>query len=91
METKETQKLSLKDIYTQNKRMIDEGYTELFTVQFKNGRIFHVNCENRSQKRRFMRICVSLHEYIQDMYEEVNGIHTIKQFENFMEDPEMYL
>jgi len=55
--------------------------TTLFEVKTKDGRMFRVFCANSKQRERFL-IAVFGKNYA--ITEIVNGMHTIKQFEQII-------
>jgi hypothetical protein len=55
--------------------------TTLFEVKFYDGRKFNVFCQGRSQINRFIMFTNKLKNEIESITEILNGIHTIKQFE----------
>lgn len=58
--------------------------TTLYKITFKDGRIFKIFCANKKQKQRLLRVHTGLHE--QEALLEIleNGIHNIKQFEDYL-------
>jgi len=57
--------------------------TTLYTIRFKNGRLFNVFCANKNQKERFLK---SIRNTKDITVETVNGIHTVTQWEAMTKD-----
>jgi hypothetical protein len=57
--------------------------TTLYTIRFKNGRLFNVFCANKNQKQRFLK---SIRFTKGIKIETVNGIHTVAQWEAMTKD-----
>lgn len=56
--------------------------TTLFRVQFTNGSEYRVYCANKSQKDRFFKAFKSSETFDNvKVTEVINGIHTVKQWE----------
>jgi hypothetical protein len=55
--------------------------TTLFEVIFYDGRKFNIFCSGKAQIKRFREQCEFLKNEIEHIIEQVNGIHTISQFE----------
>ena len=55
--------------------------TTLFEVKFYNGSKFNVFCNGKSQKTRFFKFIEKNKNEIEYWKDLINGIHTIKQFE----------
>ena len=56
--------------------------TTLYKITFKDGGVYKVFCANRHQKDRFLKTAILLNSY---QWEELeNGIHTIKQWEEII-------
>lgn len=55
--------------------------TTVFEVIFYDGRKFNVFCSGKAQIKRFREQCAFLKNEIEHIIEQVNGVHTITQFE----------
>jgi len=59
--------------------------TTIFEIKFKDGRKFKVFCANSSQKKRTLKAYNSIKELLISIEDITSGIHTCKQFEQFIE------
>jgi hypothetical protein len=57
--------------------------TTIFEISFEDGRKFRVFCYGRNQIKRFKEIILKLTD-VKEVFELVNGIHTISEFEKIM-------
>jgi len=55
--------------------------TKLFEVILYDGRKFNIFCSGKAQIKRFREQCAFLENEIEHITEQVNGIHTISEFE----------
>lgn len=55
--------------------------TTIFQVKFHNGAVFNVFCSGRNQVQRFKIFAEKNKTEIESIVDLLNGIHTIKQFE----------
>jgi len=61
--------------------------TTLYEIKYPDGRLFRVNCANKSQKSRLLKSIAKLNQSNENIVikEITNGIHTVKQWENIVE------
>jgi len=57
--------------------------TTLYKITFQDGREYRVFCGNKAQKKRFYKMVETLKDY-ETLEELTNGIHTIKQWEEII-------
>jgi|GWRWMinimDraft_5_1066013.scaffolds.fasta_scaffold19359_2 hypothetical protein len=55
--------------------------TTLFEVIFYDGRKFNIFCKGKKEHNNFWLCYKKLENEIEHIIESVNGIHTVKQFE----------
>lgn len=61
--------------------------TTVFEIELTQGRVFRINCENRSQKKRVLNSFYRLQDrgLAKSIEPIINGIHTVKQWEQIVE------
>ena len=56
---------------------------KIFCIRLKDGREFKIACENQSQVNRFIQ-ALKKHKVYPNNVTDINGIHSIKQFEQII-------
>lgn len=59
--------------------------TRAFQIELKDGRVFRIFCENRSQIERFYKSAEKIKPQIETVKELTTGLHTVKQWEQITE------
>ncbi len=54
--------------------------TTIFQIEFMDGRLFRVNCENKAQKDKVKKWYYANKDKVKYCTDILNGIHTVKQF-----------
>ena len=54
--------------------------TTIFQIEFMDGSLYRVNCENKAQKDRIKKWYYANKDKVKYFTDILNGIHTVKQF-----------
>lgn len=57
----------------------------VFEISFKDGRMYRVFCENRTQQIKLLRSLNEIEDKVKDTKEITCGIHTQKEFTKHLE------